>query len=49
MRTKIKLTKEDREKARIWRIEKCGYDSFEKLFEEWLKEKEERKGDVKVK
>ena len=31
----IDLSKREREEARRWRIEKCGEDSFESLFEKF--------------
>jgi hypothetical protein len=33
MRYVCSLSKEEREEARQWKIEKCGYDSHEKIVE----------------
>jgi len=32
------LSKEEREEGRLWRIEKCGYDSHDRLVEVFTKE-----------
>jgi hypothetical protein len=37
MKQQITLSKEERESAKRWRIDKCDYDSFDRLFKKFLK------------
>jgi len=38
MRKDITLSAEEQEQSRKWRLNKCGFDSFDKLWDKFQKE-----------